>query len=629
MIKKKLVFIGIVALIILQFPFVFSEDHEELVDICALESSPINCGDDLMISGTGFEISDKGVISFIEGGGKLIFNQGQKNEFVLEGKGVEISDLNKVVFKEGGAFLSINGNVFVNIDSGEENQIVLDSVTGKISEVLFYTNDEGGIYNIEGLEFNALPNSRVEYEDGVFILDSAELIYAKVETPVTVRAGNFLIVEEEYFLQGWLNIESKDNIYLSEGGGLGIANEEGLFEVGTDKGKLNLYFGEGFNSNEHLEENYFHYSQGKEATLKSNGVAGFDVDFIGDYINKDLDVERNFFDLPVENLGPEQEYTLNLEVSSGDLVKVSKREDSFPLISHTPSENPEGKLNIVSGRHEFLFEKGEYSHEFGNYELNARSLSVPFDFSSPYLGSEDYLLKMNGGRGYSIYDSVSDENIFSFDFNLLDGVGYVHESEEGKKLYEFARSQVGKAKYIEGGRGNVCYPSVPGAWRARRLPQGEQGFDCIGLPLTGLTEIYPDSELKDFSPSLRLKEQLGEKGWSNYIVEPSGVSGESKALQDIQDIPAGSIVFMIDPLDADITNEFIETRIWKEGVHFLDYENSGGEKLKLGVTHTYVRGTGQKNFIHAYPHYQTVVDSYLVPKESYLLVISPPVSGRP
>lgn len=201
---------GILFLIVISISQINAQ--EELVDICAGEYS-INCGDDLSLSGSNFNIDENGFVSFTGEQGKLIINQGKKNEIILEGnQGIKINPVTgEIKIVGGGAGLSINGKSFGNIASGTIN---LDTPSGGIFKADFYTNENIGNYNINGDEFKVPANSRFIYDSktGYKLTDGTEINSLNSGVAVQIQGNNFIL--KDHKLSGILNFDERGNAFL-------------------------------------------------------------------------------------------------------------------------------------------------------------------------------------------------------------------------------------------------------------------------------------------------------------------------------------------------------------------------------------------------------------------------------
>ena len=216
--KINLIFAFFLLFGIFQGSFVFAED--ELIDICAIETSPIGCGEGLSIFGSGFEISEEGIFSFIGDNGKLVFNQGEENEIVLEGnEGVEISALGEINFVNEGGEVIINGNKFGNIQAKSEDKnafIKMDSLTGKISEAEFWTNENPGIFDFNEVNFESPENSLVKYNRGILQLEENSKINY-VSNEIEINGNEITLPSEDILNYGNLNFDSDGNAFVSAG----------------------------------------------------------------------------------------------------------------------------------------------------------------------------------------------------------------------------------------------------------------------------------------------------------------------------------------------------------------------------------------------------------------------------
>ena len=115
-------------------------------------------------------------------------------------------------FDKDNGFLKIGGNTFENIAADSSgNSFIKINEKGDISQASFLTNEKGGVYDFNGMKFNAPSNSKVDYKQGVLTPSKASLEVAdesKVLTP-EFKDGTF----------GTLEIKSlKDgSFYLADG----------------------------------------------------------------------------------------------------------------------------------------------------------------------------------------------------------------------------------------------------------------------------------------------------------------------------------------------------------------------------------------------------------------------------
>lgn len=229
---RNVLVIGILLLIIIQFGFILAQEEGEIVvgskisDICALENSPIGCGDELMLHGKNLKISENGDISFTGEGGKLIFNQGKPNQIVLEGtsKQIKITPLGEITFESGNADfskLSINGNVF----EASRGKIWLDQKTGEILETNFLSG--GGTYNLNGNKFTIgkINDRRTKI---LYSKNKKELIFEEsggiselatidsLNPPITLKGLFELNVLDKYSIASNLFVSEKGDYYAGK-----------------------------------------------------------------------------------------------------------------------------------------------------------------------------------------------------------------------------------------------------------------------------------------------------------------------------------------------------------------------------------------------------------------------------
>ena len=263
--KNKLLIIGIGLLLVLQIGIVLAQEEGEeqitigsqeggkLTNLCAVEGSPIKCGDDLTLYGENLKISKKdGTMTFGENGGKLIFNQGKPNEIVLEGtKGIEISPLGQITFIEQGASITINGNKFENIakfdQQFDENPpfILIDRATGEISKAFFNVNPGGGIYNINGNEFDIQNMAGVNYDKKEGELElwamgprNNKIKIKSLKGPITLSGKSINFLDKYILSGGKLDVDSNGN-FFSTGSIIELNYGLGIFSKDV---KIPLFF---------------------------------------------------------------------------------------------------------------------------------------------------------------------------------------------------------------------------------------------------------------------------------------------------------------------------------------------------------------------------------------------------
>ncbi len=502
------------------------------------------------------------------------------------------------LFYDDGGFVEIKENKFENIlpatKSLNPSYIKFD-VSGKIIQADLTANEKGSVFLINGINFEAPPNSRVYYDKNGFYLENIKVSEIEenkfIETPIegknvnlfdelTFSYGKVIFNEDRYLVEYGSMIY--DNMEISSGGGILIAKNP-LMDLSNYKGDWIQKTKNGLN-----------IQSVKDDVIELIFLEGSEI-----------------FEIDNKDLSPNVEHSLFMSVSDGDKLEITKKDSLLkgmpPLIKHKSSGQKttitregesvgsleEGQTIIKNGRHIFKFKNGKYLSELGN--LNTKNkLSISFNLDSDIL--KDKSINVDDENGYSIYEPKTGENIFTFDKTLLSAPNYNFESEIGKKIYSFAENQVGDSAFVWGGRGNVYYDEEKGNIKEKVPVCGVKVYDCIGLPLTFLPKVYPENSLKDFPPNLQLVETLEKKGWSSSIIEPINVAGQKIAEDSVKNIPPGSIVFLM--------GDYGGSRIPEgfEGIDYQKYINSKNEKVYLNLGHTLIRGTGEKNFINAYPN---------------------------
>ena len=288
---------------------------------------------------------------------------------VFSEDGKEITQLD---FTEGG-FAEIKGVRFENIlparESLNPSYIKIDAL-GNILEADLTANEKGSVFLINGLTFEAPPNSRVYYNEDGFYLENVEVSEIKkgqfVES--TIKGKNINIFNELFLESGEISLQEER--YLLQGGNF-IYNKMQIRPQSFNKLLIEKNPSRDLSK---FQDNFIqHTDSGLKIQTRSDAI-GFDLSFLEG--NELFDVQNT------EN----KEGLLFMSISGGDKLEITKKDFLIkgmpPLIKHTFAE--EGKTIIKNGRHIFKFEEGKYLSELGN--LNAKNkLSVPFNLDSDIL----------------------------------------------------------------------------------------------------------------------------------------------------------------------------------------------------------------------------------------------------
>ena len=585
-IKNKFFGIAILFLLLINLSFILAQENQEIV----LGENTIN------------------------------FDSEKVDYKVVSLDGEEIIQLD---FTQGG-FAEIKGVRFENIlpasESLNPSYMKLDTF-GNILEADLTANEKGSIFLINGLTFKAPPNSRVYYDEASFF-HLKDVSITNIEKDKLSSLDNFLIFGERINFFNELLVDS-GRVYIKDRGYI-ISDGNFVYK--------NVEINQGVNSLL-IEKNPLRDLSGYADNFIQETESGLKIQTVSDALGFNLRFLENNELFDVKNT-EDKEAFLDIEISDGDKLEIVKKDYLIkglpPLIKHESHEG--GRTSIQNGRHIFKFEEGKFNSELGN--LNTKNkLSIISGIESDVI--ENKIINIDDDNGYSISE-LGKGNIFSFNKALLSPPNYNFESEVGKKVYSFAEEQIGNSAFVEEGRGK-CYGEE----------QKVKGFDCIGLAISSLKKVYPDSSLKDFPPNLKLVNELEKKGWSSSIIEPASVQNNVKTTEAVKNIPAGSIVFLMHDYQS-YSPEEIGGVI--EGIDYQNYLNSKQEETFLVLGHTLIKGTGKKNFINAYPNVGdvdlplrarkinenlkkqgkppifigTVREGEMVPQEDYLLVISPP-----
>ncbi len=150
-------------------------------------------------------------------------------------------------FNEENSFLKIGNNTFENIQpsSEKQNAFVKLNEEGKIIEADFMTNENGGSYEINGVEFEAPPNSWIRYNQkrGIFMRleeNSTVSSFPKIsgEEFIEIRGDDSKLPGGQTF-SGNLIFDSNENPHLPS---FGNARIEGILLEGDRETKTRVYF---------------------------------------------------------------------------------------------------------------------------------------------------------------------------------------------------------------------------------------------------------------------------------------------------------------------------------------------------------------------------------------------------
>jgi len=406
------------------------------------------------------------LISFIHAEGEIIspkllnigeaFGFTQGNE--IFGWGMEeVESIDRVTFNFAieDAQLSIKNNLFKNIIPKNEKlaYITVNKSNAVILEADFTTNNKGGNYTIGGKTLNIPPNSRVYFDgkeikidipDGADLIDYPGLFKFLLGSSPTIIEGNDVILPNGAKLNGEVNIEEQ-GYFLKEGG---ILSYNGVRISADDKTKEVLIA----NWEEDLNDYDKNSIKMGDKNIEINSIAEGEINLEimeGNYIFNTFKptIKRNedgtiFVDETGEavlEILPDKKDNLKLDVSGGDILKISSRKDvkKIPFIIHKPSM--EGSTNIENGRLQFILKDGEL--EVGTPKSIKQSLlkdakpeSVAFQLNSPNLKKEnskgeilDYQLRVNSANVFAILDPQQSKQRVAFNsrnFEVNDDLTY-------------------------------------------------------------------------------------------------------------------------------------------------------------------------------------------------------------
>ena len=356
-------------------------------------------------------------------------------------------------------------------------------------------------------------------------------------------------------------------------------------------------------------------------------------------------------DIPKVDVGKDSE-----RVSSEGLTRyvygaglVASVKDSEINYYHSDRIQSNRLVTDFSGSVEKEFKSLPFGQEISNSGVKyAFATGKELDESDLYYFGARYY-DSDLGRFTSV-DPVKENEPYSYvrnnPLNLVDPNGKDQEESTGEQLYNWAEEQIDESAFVFGGRGEYYYDKNNN-WKREKTPAGLKGYDCIGLPIVGLSKIY-NSKISNFPPNLKLIEKLEQDyGWSSYIVEPSSVNGEAATTKDIGNIPKGSIVFLMhDIYGGSESIEGYEEK--KRDEKFYTHVDKEGNRNVLEVGHTLIKGAGNL-FINAIPGSlkYTPYEAYeynqqsstmlfqgpvrvkgLLPRHDHLLVIAPPSNNE-
>lgn len=202
MVNKNLIFIGI--FIIAGILFLSAQ----LAEIEGISSA------DFSYSGEGVELINDELFCQIEKC-TIQITKGDITTTIEATKGAKFDPVSgRISITESGAEFSINGNKFSNIDSGE---IILDQTNGKITEAKFFTNNNGGTYDINENKFKIPGNKEFIYpsKKGGFLLpDGTEILEAQKNIRLETLENEFIKYKENE-LSGVLNFDENGNVFVN------------------------------------------------------------------------------------------------------------------------------------------------------------------------------------------------------------------------------------------------------------------------------------------------------------------------------------------------------------------------------------------------------------------------------
>jgi len=264
--------------------------------------------------------------------GSLLFNLAEGE---ISGSGVtyeKIGEDGLVTFAQEDANLNIKGNSFENIlpSTSENPSFIKMDKAGEILNADFTTNDKGGTFLINGVSFDAPPNSRVFFdnENGFSLADGTKinsLDESYIENGISIGGKNIEVLDNFILRDGNLKIDSEG--YLLDSG---IVTSKGKFVFSDEKTGSVLFA----NADSDLENYNGNYILDKEGILEihssENGLVP--VGILGD-------------DSVYKFQGDEK---LSFYVSDGASLKIQKGSGEFSSLL-TPDISGEGSITIDNG----------------------------------------------------------------------------------------------------------------------------------------------------------------------------------------------------------------------------------------------------------------------------------------
>ena len=246
--------------------------------------------------------------------------------------------LSTFVFKEEGSTFCLKNSCFNNIQTnkGESPSIIKLDSEGNVLLAKFTTNENGGVYTLGGITFEAPANSKVYYEQGENNIPSVELEensevgilanydnYPPLKGKITYKGKNYRIgdalikgVDKNL---GRVTLENSEIIKVWENTDATI---EGI-QHQTSTNDLYLSYEENFNPKTVLNKNYFNYGKNKislggkgfSSNLKENNY------IFPEYATNEIEKDRL----------NENEPVLKFTLSGGDLEITKTSPDGAPL----------------------------------------------------------------------------------------------------------------------------------------------------------------------------------------------------------------------------------------------------------------------------------------------------------
>jgi hypothetical protein len=492
------------------------------------------------------------------------------------------------------------------------NEIIIDK-QGNIVDAYFQVHDSAdGKVIINGNEFIIPKGEALLFEDGEFALPPGTKVVKASEDLILFGTG--VEVFDELTFNGICRVTKKGyHIQKLFGDEISGTFQGVEFFGGNNKG---LFIAKGHSLD--LSNSKYPWIRKTEDELFVQGKK--------EIMRIQIKPESGFFDVSESEKIHGEKY-LSMTLRGQDSFSLSK--EKVPVFSVVPGNekfeevltlkhNPSGKgsLDVYNGKQIFTFtQDGKFVQNFIDaskhyrlpveMEIHSGTSYNPLEASSFDSPRYKVIVEDSGNAIFEDYSGFGDPKKIHYEIPEKD-FGCTGMTKVGEEMCKCASELVGVGAFVKGGRGETCsIPRDGGNYDIMESPvEGVLMFDCIGVAIYCLGKIYPDTSLFDYSPDLRLVEDLEKMGWTSYMIEPGRIIGNENTLEKISKIPKGSILFTLREENSHIPNPV-------EGISSMKYTDSKGESYDLVIGHTLIKSSEDFKFVNANPAHKLKPDNAL------------------